>query len=98
MALLLKSDLTPEEMKRIAKENGIKLSKDDLKLLSKMKKEELKIPKDDKKKTKEQVENEVEKAKKEKGRNLTKEELMEILAKGNLSPDEILKIAKDNGV
>lgn len=38
MALLLKSDLTPEEMKRIAKENGIKLSKDDLKLLSKMKK------------------------------------------------------------
>ena len=68
MALLLKSNLTPEEMKRIAKENGIKLSKDDLKLLSKMKKQENKIPKEkDAKKTKEQVENEVEKAKKEKG-------------------------------
>ena len=99
MALLLKSNLTPEEMKWIAKENGIKLSKDDLKLLSKMKKQENKIPKEkDAKKTKEQVENEVEKAKKEKGWNLTKAELMEILAKGNLSPDEILKIAKDNGI
>jgi len=38
MALFLKGDLTPEEMKKIAKDNGIKLSKDDLKLIAKMKK------------------------------------------------------------
>jgi len=31
--------------------------------------------------------------KKEKGRNLTKDELMELMAKGNLSPEEILQIA-----
>jgi hypothetical protein len=31
--------------------------------------------------------------KKEKGGKLTKEDLMKILAKGNLSPEEILKIA-----
>lgn len=29
---------------------------------------------------------------------MTKEELMELLAKGNLSPEEALKIAKDNGI
>jgi len=38
MALFLKGDLSPEEMKRIAKENGVKLTKDDLKLIEKMKK------------------------------------------------------------
>lgn len=67
MALLLKSDLTPEEMKRIAKENGIKLTKDDMKLLSKMKKQDQAIPKETNKKSKDQIMNEVEKAKKEKG-------------------------------
>lgn len=37
MALLMKSDLTPEEMKELAKKHGIKLTKDDLKLMAKMK-------------------------------------------------------------
>jgi len=29
---------------------------------------------------------------------LTKDELMQILSKGNLSPEEILKIAQENGI
>jgi len=39
MALLMKSDLTPDEMKELAKKHGIKLTKDDLKLMAKMKKQ-----------------------------------------------------------
>jgi dihydrodipicolinate synthase/N-acetylneuraminate lyase len=39
MALLMKSDMTPEEMKELAKKHGIKLSKEDMKLMTKMKKQ-----------------------------------------------------------
>ena len=99
MALFLKGDLSPEEMKRIAKENGVKLTKDDLKLIDKMKKQQkLEKKKQEEKKSKDQIANEIEKKKKEKGRNLTKEELMEILANGNLSPEEAIKLAQENGV
>lgn len=46
MALLLKSNLTPEEMQKIAKDNGIKLTKEDMKLLNKMKKNQKKLEKE----------------------------------------------------
>jgi len=41
----LKGNLTPEEMKKIAKENGIKLTKEDMKLIEKMKKQDQKAKK-----------------------------------------------------
>lgn len=46
MALLMKGDLTPEEMKQIAKQHGIKLNNDDLKLLKKMKRQKDKLQKE----------------------------------------------------
>jgi len=41
----LKGNWTPEEMKKIAKENGIKLTKEDMKLIEKMKKQDQKAKK-----------------------------------------------------
>lgn len=61
MHLLLKSNLTPEEMKKIAKDNGIKLTKDDMKLLTKMKNEKKKFDKENEaKKSKDQIKNEID--------------------------------------
>jgi len=42
MALFTKGDLSPEEMKEIAKQNGIKLSKEDIVMIAQMKKRDLK--------------------------------------------------------
>ena len=55
-------------MKKIAKDNGIKLTKDDMKLLTKMKNEKKKFDKENEaKKSKDQIKNEIDQLKKEKG-------------------------------
>ena len=50
MALFTKGDLSPEEMKEIAKQNGIKLSKEDIVMIAQMKKRDLKQKKEENKK------------------------------------------------
>lgn len=87
MAILAKGNLTPEEILKIAQENGIKLNKDDLEAIMKGKSQSKQMAKD-----------KLDKIKKANGGKLTKEEFIKAMQGVNMTEAELRALANQYGI
>lgn len=81
MEILAKGNLSPEEILQIAKENGIKLSKDDMAAIMKGKKQSKQAAKD-----------KLEKLKKEKGK-VSKDDFLQLVKDSDMTEAELKQLA-----
>jgi len=78
MEILAKGNLSPEEALKLAQENGVKLSKDDLAAVMKGKKQ-----------TKQMAKDKLEKLKKEKGGKLSKDDFLNAVKDSDMTEAEL---------